>query len=149
MIIEDINYIKVNIKKNQKLLGLDVSKNNIGLATTDTNLSLAFPLSTIKRTQFKLDIDKLKKVILEENIFALVIGFPYDGDGSRNERTQSTKDFANELLKHIDVPIFFQDERFSTYVIKTSSSKGRSKSIDEQAAAWFLQIFIDKFNICR
>lgn len=151
MIIEDTNYIKEHIKEYQKLLGLDVSKNNIGLATTDTTLSLAFPLQTIKRTQFKTDIEKLKKIIAEENIFCLVIGFPYDGDGSKNERTQSTKDFSNELLKYIDIPIFFQDERFSTKMVKmttkTSRKKEQSKSVDDQAAAWFLQIFIDKLNI--
>ncbi len=150
MIITEISYIKEHIQKDQKLLGLDVSKNNIGLATTDARLSLAFPLNTIKRTQFKHDMEKLQKVIKQENVFALVIGFPYDGDGTLNTRTQSTKDFAHELLKHIEIPIFFQDERFSTYAIKTKSSKNitknHSKNIDEQAAAWFLQIFIDKLK---
>ncbi len=147
MIIGDLSYVKNNINKNQKILGLDVSKNNIGLATTDSMIRLAFPLKTIKRTQFKNDIIILKEVIKKENIFAFVIGFPYDGDGSKNERTQSTKDFANEILKHIDIPIFFQDERFSTYAITTVNKKDRSKNIDEQAAAWFLQIFLDKLNI--
>ncbi|MDR0484016.1 MAG: Holliday junction resolvase RuvX [Alphaproteobacteria bacterium] len=146
MIMEDIQFIKKHIGKNQRLLSLDVSKNNIGLATSDSNLSLAFPLKTIKRTQFKNDIILLKKIIATEEIFALVIGFPYDGDGSLNERTQSTKDFAKEVLKHIDIPIFFQDERFSTNLVKHNNLKKNNKDIDEQAAAWFLQIFLDKLN---
>ncbi|MDR2008302.1 MAG: Holliday junction resolvase RuvX [Alphaproteobacteria bacterium] len=141
MIIEDITYIKGNIAKNQRLLALDVSKNNIGMATSDANLRLAFPLKTIKRTQFKNDVLLLQKVIASEEIFALVIGFPYDGDGSLNERTQSTKDFAREVLKHMEIPIFFQDERFSTQVVKN-----KNKDVDSQAAAWFLQIFLDKLN---
>ncbi|MCL2567280.1 MAG: Holliday junction resolvase RuvX [Alphaproteobacteria bacterium] len=141
MIVAELSYIKNHIKKNQRLLSLDVSKNNLGLATSDANLLLAFPLKTIKRTKFKDDITLLQKIISREDIFALVVGFPYDGDGSLNERTQSIKDFANELLKHIDIPIFFQDERFSTKMIKN-----KKQDIDSQAAAWFLQIFLDKLN---
>ncbi len=147
MIIKDLSFIKQNISKNQKILSLDVSKNNIGIAVSDCQLTLAFPLKTLKRSMFIKDIILLKNLIKSENAFAIIVGYPLDGDGKGNHKTQSVTDFAKEILKHIDIPIFFQDERFSTNIIANRVIKGNQKDVDSQAAAWFLQIFLDKLSL--
>ena len=142
----DIQFIQQNIKRNQKLIGLDVSKKHLGIAITDTSLLLAFPAFTINRTKFKVDVETLHTFIKKENIFAIIMGLPLDGDGTKNNRVQAIKDFSTILQEHINLPIFYQDERFSTYFVENNNMGNNKTDVDSQAAAWFLQIFLDKYN---
>ena len=147
MIIDNLEFIKNNIKIPQKLMGLDVSKNNLGIALSDISHKIAFPKLTIIRKNLIQDIQKLIAIISQENVFALIIGLPLEKNGDSKERVQSTKTFALNLLKQIEIPIFFQDERFSTYFVENNNINNNKKDVDSQASAWFLQIVLDKLNL--
>ena len=49
---------------------------------------------------------------------ALMIGLPINLDGSEGPRAQSTRAFARNLAKHIEVPMVFWDERLSTAAVE-------------------------------
>jgi putative Holliday junction resolvase len=143
MIIENLDYI-FNKKPNQKLAALDVSKKSIGVAVCDEKLSIAFTRKTINRTKLLEDIAIIKKIIAEENIFALIIGLPLLLDGSSDSRVQSVKTFVSSLLNHIDIAVFFEDERFSTKFAKDLEIKSKTKEndLDSKAAAIILENFL-------
>ncbi len=147
MIIDNLEFIKNNIKSNQKLMALDVSKNNLGIALSDISHKIAFPKLTIVRKNLIPDIQQIISIIKQENVFALIIGLPLEKNGSSKERVQSIKTFALNILKQIEIPIFFQDERFSTYFVENNNLNNNKKDVDSQASAWFLQIILDKLNL--
>lgn len=138
--------LKQSIKKGQRLLAIDMSKKHLGLAISNPELSIAFPYKTIIRTKFLQDMHTLQTIITKEKIFALIIGYPLNNIGEENSRTQSVKDFTLDLQKVISIPCYFQDERFSTAAVQQKHIKNIKQNNDDQAAAWFLQIVLDKLQ---
>ncbi len=133
-----------------RLLGLDVGSKTVGLALSDGTLAIASPLKTLRRTKFTADAVTLKALIDEHGVGGLVIGLPFNMDGSEGPRCQSTRQFAANLLGRFDIPIAFQDERLSTAGVERvlieeadMSRKRRSEVIDKMAAAWILQGALD------
>lgn len=146
---DNIEIIAAGLKSRQRLLGLDVGSTTIGLAVSDYTLTIASPLETIKRTKFSKDILRLKELVAEREVGALVIGFPYNMDGSEGPRCQSTRAFAENCSKHIDLPMAFWDERLSTAAVTRTlleadaSRKRRKELVDKMAAAYILQGALD------
>ena len=72
-------------------------------------------------------------------------------NGTFGPRAQSAKQFANNLLSKIEIPLAFQDERLTTAQAERSmiesgmSRQRRSQSIDASAAAIILQTALDRF----
>lgn len=132
-----------------RLLGLDLGKRTIGLALSDVGRTIATPYDTLARTRLKADIECLRAVIETEGVGALVLGLPINMDGSEGPRCQATKQFAADLLKAIDIPLAFWDERLSTRAAETAlldadlSRRRRAQVIDKVAATVILQGFLD------
>ncbi len=148
MICHDIQTF-VNKVAKMNIIALDISKNRIGVAGSDNNLILAFPILTIQRKNFQQDTQRIIEIYKEQKAGGIVVGNPLDLFGNSNSRTQAILDFVKLFLTKFDVPIFFEDERFSTKVIENTNNSTHQKNdtlIDAKAAAWFLQTFIDKKN---
>ena len=82
----------------------------------------------------------------------MVIGLPFNLDGSEGPRAQSTRAFARNLAAHVGVPIVFWDERLSTAAVERhlieadASRKRRAEVIDRMAAAYILQGALDRLR---
>lgn len=126
------------------LLGLDPGTRTIGVAISDVDWTLASPVKTIRRTKFTHDVSILKEIVERETIAGLVIGMPYNMDGSSGPRAQSVRAFRRTLAEHIDLPMLFWDERLSssqaTDTLKAAgrSARERQETIDAAAAAHIL-----------
>ena len=125
----------------------------IGLALSDVGRMVATPYRTHQRKKFKDDIEALKSVMTEQDVGGLVIGLPVSMDGSEGPRCQSVRQFARNLLEHMDVPIAFWDERLSTAAVERvlvrdadMSRKRRAEVVDKMAAAYILQGALDAMN---
>lgn len=134
------------------LLGLDPGTKTLGLAISDRTRLIATPLQTIRREKFKIDAPKLLSIYDENQASALVVGLPVNMDGSAGPRVQSVKDFATNLLKLRDLPIFFWDERLSTLAVTRGmleadmSRKKRKENVDKLAAGYILQGVLDRLR---
>lgn len=143
------------IKRNQRLLGLDIGSKTIGLALSDVSRTIATPLETLKRSKFGADAQKLLTLIAAHDVGALVIGLPINMDGSEGPRCQSVRQFADNLLKLSDLSISFWDERLSTVVAQRAmleadlSRAKRANSVDKVAAAYILQGLMDNLATAR
>lgn len=135
-----------------RLLGLDVGSKTVGLALSDVTCSIATPYETLRRTKFTADAKKIAGIVEAMGVGGLVIGMPYNLDGSEGPRAQSTRAFARNLAVHVHVPMAFWDERFSTAAVERhlieadASRKRRAEVIDRMAAAYILQGALDRLR---
>jgi putative holliday junction resolvase len=127
------------------LLALDVSKRAIGVAGADAGWRLATPLTTIRRTTWAQDLERLEGIIGERAAGALVLGWPLNMDGSEGRRCQAVRAFAENLDAALGLPILLQDERLTTFAAEEAAErsglrgKKRAEMLDALAAAAVLQ----------
>ncbi|MGU9962378.1 MAG: Holliday junction resolvase RuvX [Candidatus Puniceispirillales bacterium WSBS_2018_MAG_OTU23] len=136
--------------KNRRLIGLDVGKKTIGLATCDQDWKVATPHSILWRQKFTLDMDTLFGLIDDEgNIGGMVVGWPLNMDGTAGARCDSVRDFTHAMLRLRDFPVLFQDERLSTKAVERPmvdadmTRQKRHLRRDALAATWILQSALD------
>lgn len=155
MAVADAKSLLEALPKGARLLGLDVGDKTIGLALSDPGLSVASPITTIRRTKFTADAKELLAIVEQRGVGGLVIGLPLNMDGSEGPRCQSVRQFAANLLKLKDLPILFWDERMSTMAVERAmidhdvTRAKRDKSIDQAAAAFILQGALDALGRAR
>lgn len=144
--------LKSLIRKGDRLLGLDVGTKTIGMALSDTTLLVATPFDTIRRKRFREDAARLVAEIERHQVGGVVVGLPVSLDGSEGPRAQGVRQFARNLLAHIDLPLAFWDERLSTAAVERGmidadlSRKRRAEIIDKVAAAYILQGLLDRIG---
>jgi putative Holliday junction resolvase len=135
-----------------KLLGLDLGTKTIGVATSDGLRYSATPLETIARTKFTADAERLKTLITQNAAVGIVLGLPLNMDGSEGPRAQSTRAFARNLAKLVDIPIAFWDERLSTSAVTRTLIEAdirrdkRAQVVDKLAASYILQGALDRLR---
>ena len=139
-----------------RLLGLDLGSKTIGLALSDITWRIASPLETIRRRKFAIDVERLFALVDEHDVGGLVLGLPFNMDGSEGPRCQSTRAFADNMLALRNLPVIFQDERLSTAAVQRmlveemdSTRKRRAEVVDKLAAAYILQGLLDRLNLMQ
>jgi putative holliday junction resolvase len=115
------------------LLGLDPGTRTIGVAISDFRWTLASPFTTIRRAKLAGDAAQLKALIDAERIVGLVIGMPYNMDGSSGPRAQSVRAFRRALGDHIDLPMLFWDERLSSEAAEQTLKDAGRSAVERQA----------------
>lgn len=105
------------IPKYDRLMGIDLGDKWIGVATSDKLQLTASPYKLLRRGKtFRADATELRKIISDQEIGFIVVGYPLSLNGSKNNRTQATEAFARNLSRHgdIDLPILLWDERLTS-----------------------------------
>jgi len=155
MIYENLADFAAALPPFRALAGLDLGEKTVGVAVSDRLLSVASPLSTIRRTKFTADATALLKIATDRELGGLVLGLPLNMDGSEGPRCQSTRAFARNLTRLTDLPIAYWDERLSTVAAERAlleadtSRKRRSEVIDHVAAGYILQGALDRLGHMR
>ena len=140
------------VGKGSRLLGIDPGKKNIGISISDPSQKIATPLKIIVMKKFQKFVEDLNKVILDYEIKGIVVGNPINMDGSLGPRSQSAKDFAQNISKNTNLPITLWDERLSSEGafnlmgnLDINASK-KTEKLDQHAAAFILQGYLDFLN---
>ena len=135
-----------------RLIGLDLGSKRIGVSICDEKQLIATPYKTIHKSKNNELIEELKNIIQENDIKAIIIGYPLNMDGSSGSSAQSVNDVSKNIDKEIEVDVCLWDERLSTVGAFNLSSQldvnvsKREKNIDQKAAAFILQGAIDYLN---
>lgn len=143
---------KAVLPAGRRLLGLDLGEKTIGIALSDTSLTVATPLKTLARGKFKVDAKTLTDLIAAHGVGGLVVGLPLNMDGSSGPSAQSAQAFVRNFAGVSDVPILLQDERLSTAAVTRTlleadtSRKRRAELVDKMAAAYILQTVLDRLR---
>ena len=135
-----------------RYLGIDLGTNTVGLAMSDTTLTIASTYKTIffKDEDYNSTINEIKDIIKEYNITKIILGLPKNMNNTRGERAEITLKYKELLEKSTDLPVIMFDERL-TSVISNSilieadiSRKKRKKKVDSIAAQIILQDYLNK-----
>jgi putative holliday junction resolvase len=130
-----------------RYLAIDYGTKMTGLAVCDPTETIVSPLAVLPTA--KDLFDKILATANSENAEAVVLGLPFNMDGSHGSQAKIVCSFADKLRKHLNIPIFFQDERLTTFaaegklVARGLTRKKKKSRIDAVAAAEILQAFLD------
>jgi len=97
------------------------------------------------------DWSKIEELIAEWQPTALVIGLPYNLDGSDSELLIRATKFAQRLHGRFGLPVYGMDERLSSHaaieqIIEENESHAKTKHIDDVAAQIILQNWLQELS---
>ena len=136
-----------------RILVLDFGSKTAGVAISDLTEFIATGVTIIRRDRE----DKLRKTyaaieeICEENgVEKIVLGCPFNMDGSEGERVRKTREFKENLERRTGLEVVLMDERLSTVEADELmneariAGKERKSLVDKIAATYILQWYLDE-----
>lgn len=134
-----------------RYLGLDLGSRTLGVSVSDKTGLIASNYKTIRHNEeYDLLLEEVKKLVLELEIDAVVLGMPKNMNGTIGEKGELSISFKEKLEKIISVPVYLQDERLTTksatdlLIQGNVSRKNRKKVVDSVAATIILQTYLDR-----
>jgi len=130
-------------------MALDIGDKRIGVALSDPIGILATPKTIIERKNETEDIVTIANMVDQYEVKKIIIGLPISLDGRIGEQAEKVHAFVDHLVKHIDIPVDFRDERMTTVSAKRLLHEGGKKGKqagrdDAAAAAVILQSYLDE-----
>ena len=141
-----------NVPAAGRIVALDPGTKRIGVAICDELRFTTRPLVVITRSSWKKLLDRIKNIIAEFDVTALVIGLPLESDGGESKMSAEARDMARKFSLSLEIPVYLQDERVTSYEAKSRLwSEGKSikqtrESVDAVAAAIILGDFLDRID---
>lgn len=134
-----------------RYLAIDYGLKRLGLALCDASETIVSPLCQLQRDSKRPEVvlDRIKEIVGEYQIEALVVGLPLNMDGSEGGMVTVSRQFAEEVAGAVGLPLHMQDERLSTAAAdellnETEFTKDQKKRRrDMLAACDILQSFLD------
>jgi putative Holliday junction resolvase len=131
-----------------RYLAIDYGAKRTGLAVCDAAETIASPYGVLQGQ--KDLIERIARIVVSENIEALVLGLPLNMDDTEGPQAKRVRSFAGQLRSRIPIPVHFQDERLSSFgaeqkLEEIGLSKGKKRErLDALAAAEILQAFLER-----
>ena len=148
----DIDAFAATLPPSGALIGIDHGTRTIGVAISDRTRSVASPLIGLKKAKFTENAADLRRIVADNAVCGMVVGFPLNMDGSIGPSAQSARAFAANLGRTLGLPTLLWDERLSTAAVTRmliegdTSRRRRARIIDETAAAYILQGALDRLR---
>jgi len=114
--------------KPDTLLAFDFGKRRIGLASGDTLTRTARAHSTLDCTR-GIPWAALDKVFAELQPSQLIVGLPYNMDGTPTALTPAARSFATELEARYHKPVALVDERLSSREAEAQLREARAAGL--------------------
>jgi putative Holliday junction resolvase len=132
-----------------RILGIDYGSVRIGLAVSDPDRKIAFPLATYTRHSRNADTTYFLELIEQQEIGALVVGLPVHLSGREGQKAVEARAFGKWLAEVSGLSVVFADERFTTVEAESAlwsaglTNKKRKERRDRVAAQIMLQAYLD------
>lgn len=134
----------------ERVLALDVGDKRIGVAVSDPFFLFATGLKVIIRENDNKALEEIKEICQTYKIKKIIVGLPYNMDGSIGAQAKKTVKFTEKLES--DFEIIYRDERLTSFeaeeMLKKENKKyTKNKSlVDIKAACIILQSYIGEQN---
>jgi len=134
-----------------RLLAIDYGEKNIGLACSDALRMTVQPLPSIPNSGRKDFIRKIKSMVHEMDIRALILGIPLNMDGSRNDSVRRMERLMRTLQNALSLPLAGVDERLSTVEAgeywnqMNPRQQKKYRTVDSLAAALILERYLKEY----
>lgn len=135
---------------NGRILAIDLGTKNIGLAVSDPLGLTAQGLPTLKRTNRRSDLARLRELVEAMHVKRVIVGHPLHLKGFAGSRAQEAERFAIWLRQELKLPVELFDERLTTAeaerLLRTAgaSRSARKQAADRIAATLILQTYLDQ-----
>ncbi len=132
-----------------RCLGIDYGTKRVGLAQGD-ELGVATPLPALVDADESVRWQKLGEVIRQRRVTDLVLGYPYNMDGSVGFKAKEVDAFAAKLRAAFGLPVHLVDETLTSSEAESSIAKKDRRGvrdsglIDSRAACLILQDWLDQ-----
>lgn len=143
------------MKNNMRILGIDYGEARVGVAITDGLNITAQGLETIQRNgSDKIILKRLDEILVAyDDVETIVVGMPYNMNGTISERAKITQDFIHKLkCKYNKLKIETIDERLTTVEAHRTMNfldvhKNKKKNIvDTISAVYILETYLNKLK---
>lgn len=150
MALCELNDLRRQLGRDQRLIGLDLGSKTIGVALSDVRLMLATPYGSLRRGKLAATAAEVLKIARKEGAGGVVVGLPLSMDGSFGPAAQAARDWTRSLAEATGLPAAMWDERLSSNAVNRFligdadlTRKKRAEAVDRSAAAWMLQAALD------
>lgn len=132
-----------------RCLGIDYGTKRVGLAHGD-EIGVATPLPALVDADEAVRWRKLGELIRQRRFTDLVLGYPYNMDGSVGFKAKEVDAFAARLKAEFGLPVHLVDETLTSDAAESSIAKKDRRNlrdsglIDSRAACIILQDFLDQ-----
>ena len=132
-----------------RILAVDPGEKRIGLAISDPTRTIASPLRIISHKSRKSDAAAIIDLAIESGAGLIIIGQALNVDGKATYQSARAERLAVEIRSHTDIEVVLWDESGSTQAVREAqvamgaSRRARKQQIDDIAAAFILQTFLD------
>jgi putative transcription antitermination factor YqgF len=120
-----------------KVLALDYGAARTGVAVSDPTGTVVRPLCTVEHAGTEAGIERLRDLVLGEEVERVVVGLPLTLRGEHGAQAEETRLFVDALRVRLDVPVETFDERFTTTLA------GPGEGEDARAAAHLLSGYLE------
>jgi putative Holliday junction resolvase len=134
-------------------LGFDFGVRRIGVAAGDTLTRKANPVGIVTLGSAGEDWPAIARLIEQWRPRLLVVGIPYNEDGSESPMTERARAFAGELGRRTGLEVALADERYSSLEaegrLREARQSGerprrvRKEDVDRTAACIILERWLD------
>ena len=139
------------MKRQGRVLGLDLGSRRIGVAVSDGSRRVASPVTTLQRSGDRAaDHAAIRTLALEYEAVGVVVGLPLSLSGEVGPAAAAVKDEVAAMRSALGTEIELVDERLSTVSAAGALRSGGRRShkqrpvIDQTAAAIILQTWLDR-----
>ncbi len=130
-----------------RILSLDIGEKRTGIGITDSERIIATPLEGVLTSNL---MERLKELLREyDDIDFILIGMPYNMDGTMSDYAEFVKKMGEEIKKIKDV--VYYDERLTSWeaerMVGGKEARNNKKKIDSLAAAILLESYLRENNV--
>lgn len=135
-----------------RILAIDPGTKRVGLAISDPDQLIATPVKTLPRNSWKSLLSDIKESVSQFDAVAVVVGLPLGFEGGEIPMTGEATDIARKLALSLEIPVFLQDERASSYEARgrlwkrSGSDQDIRSEVDSEAASVILSDFLDRLG---
>ena len=135
------------------VLAFDFGAKRIGVATGETLLGSAHPLTVIHAEANEDRLAAIARLVVEWQPERLVVGLPTHADGTPHEMTRLAQKFGERLHKRFALPVSFADERMTSLDAEARlretgrNSKAARPLLDAVAAQLILQTWFENPHV--
>jgi putative Holliday junction resolvase len=132
------------------VIGFDFGPQKIGVAVGQELTGTARPLYTLRAQDGQPDWNAINRIIETWRPNALIVGEPYNMDGSEQAMTLAARRFARRLNGRYHLPVYLVDERLSSREAQSrlresaSIAKDRRQNIDAVAASLIVESWFEE-----
>ena len=142
MVVDNISEFLINNTYRSKFLAIDFGLKKLGLAISDQTNLIAIPFKTLSERQL---LNEIIEIVESNNIYGIIIGKPYNLDGSDSKMIVNVNLFIERILRVQNFPIYLIDERLSSKQYKTSTQISK-KGVHEKSACLILDDFLALYH---